>query len=362
MCLGNTVAFKTVKKWLPFRRAHIEPMRGTPQDSREYCSKADANFLEFGSCPTKGTKLLEAAVTAVRGGASLRELANRDDLHARAVVVHGRGLGTLSNLTTSSRDPSRPPKVYWLHGPTGTGKTRCSFELGQRYGDVCLIASPTLQWFEPYDRQPVVIFDDFRAKGVSFNFLLRVLDRYPLQVPLKGAFANWVPEVIFITTPRAPSETFEVRQQHKPEDIQQLLRRITRVVDFTNDDDVVSFKEQFISICPVQTSQASLPDAQGGRRVGGENGNQGGGGSPPSQLATLVGSGGDGTSRRNESSRGSSRADMVESARIIASLWSASSDDSSVGDGVGGTPSNTLGTQWDSDLCDSDESCLSETF
>lgn len=343
MCLGTTVAFKTLKKWLPFQRAHIEPMRGSPHDSKVYCTKVDANAFEFGTCPAKGTKLLDIAVNAIRSGSSLRQLANKDDESARAVVVHGRGLSTLSNLTTSSRDPAKPPAVYWLHGSTGTGKTRCAFELGLRYAggcsdDLCIIASPTLQWFEPYDRQKVVIFDDFRAKGVSFNFLLRVLDRYPLLVPLKGGYANWNPEVVFLTTPRAPSETFEVRSQHKPEDVQQLIRRLKRVVNFDEPEDVEEFKDFFNSTIPeppVQASEAS--DISGGadNSIGGRTDPNG----------------------SDSAARAARRADMVESARIIRALCEEDSSDSGVGESVDDSCGQSQGdggiqqvSQVDSDL------------
>lgn len=39
MCLGKQTAFKTIKQWFAFETAHIEPMRGTPHDSRVYCTK-----------------------------------------------------------------------------------------------------------------------------------------------------------------------------------------------------------------------------------------------------------------------------------------------------------------------------------
>lgn len=60
MCLGKQTAFTTVKKWTPFITAHIEPMRGTPYDSKVYCSKTldptnaqynpDAFHVERGEC------------------------------------------------------------------------------------------------------------------------------------------------------------------------------------------------------------------------------------------------------------------------------------------------------------------------
>lgn len=367
MCLGRTVAFSTIKKWLPFKRAHIEQMRGTPSDSRNYCMKEDPNPFEFGRCPTTGTKLLDQAVIAVRAGSTLRDLANKSDEGARAVVVHGRGLSTLSNLTAPSRDPGRPPHVFWLHGSTGTGKTRCAFELGRDFNHgevsgVCIIADPGLSWFEPYDKQPVAVFDDFRAKGVKFNWLLRVLDRYPLQVPVKGGFVNWNPQCIFITTPRTPLVTFETRNVHKPEDVEQLVRRLTRVVDFDDAGEIESFREFFRTIIPERPVQASeetpLPDGGRGTSTspdGGGADNLNGG------RVDLNGS----LDRSGERSR----RDLVEAATTLSTLWRDVDGDSSNGIGSQGSCGAETGEEEggeevidsDLELLGSEDECIDES-
>jgi len=43
---------------------------------------------------------------------------------------------------------------------------------------------------------------------VSFNFLLRLMDVYPLEVPVKNGFKIWNPKYLFITCPRIPEEEF----------------------------------------------------------------------------------------------------------------------------------------------------------
>lgn len=152
-----------------------------------------------------------------------------------AVIKFHKGLTICRALLQAARDPARPPKVYWCYGPTGVGKTKTAFELSREvYGDeeVLILPDSTLHWFDTYDGQKSVILDDFRSKGVSFAFLLRVLDRYPCMVPFKGGFVNWAPECIWITTPRDIRSTFSARFEHQPEDIRQLERRITRSVEF----------------------------------------------------------------------------------------------------------------------------------
>lgn len=240
MVLGKRIAFTTLKKWFPFRSAHIEPMRGTPKDSQAYCSKGD-NYIEFGTCPDKkkpGSSLQEA-ITAIRNGSTLPALAQSGQEGAHAVTVHGRGLIMLKSNLISPRDPTKPPKVIWVCGETGVGKTRCAIEFGSKLSSGYWVSSdPDLKWFDTYFGQGLAIFDDFRAKGVKFNWLLRLLDRYPLQVPIKGGFTEWNPSFIIITTPKCPEDTFSTRFSHKPEDIGQLRRRISKVFEFPKRDPV----------------------------------------------------------------------------------------------------------------------------
>jgi len=238
--LGVQVAFNTVKAWIGFTRAHLEVMRGTPDDSFVYCTKEDPDFFEWGTRPKCGgkTKELERAVVEVEGGKSLRSMAVSGE-HGLAITKHANGLKIYRSLRASHRDPRRGPIVLWLHGKTGSGKTRFSWDLGNNlYGPdgVWLSNTPDLKWFDGFDGQQCAIFDDFRSKGVSFSYLLRITDRYPLLVPFKGGFVNWAPELIIFTSPHPIELTFSERATHRPEDIAQLQRRVTMSFQLPDDD------------------------------------------------------------------------------------------------------------------------------
>lgn len=216
-------------------------MRGSVQDSVAYCSKEDANFFEWGTRPESGgkSKALVEAIKAVEGGENIAEMAVSGK-HGEALVKFNNGLKNYRNLRQSPRDPGYPPIVIWIYGPTGTGKSRFAWDLmvnlfGLR--GVWLCNTSNLQWFDGYDSHPGAIFDDFRAKGVSFNYVLRVADRYPLQVPFKGGFATWNPKLIIFTTSKSIEETFRERNQHIPEDIQQLKRRVHLILSLPTDEE-----------------------------------------------------------------------------------------------------------------------------
>jgi len=74
-----------------------------------------------------------------------------------------------------------------------------------------------------------VIIDDYRKDFCKFSELLRLLDRYPLRLQIKGGTVEFVARHIYITCPLAPIAIWESRTE---EDIAQLTRRIEEVRNF----------------------------------------------------------------------------------------------------------------------------------
>lgn len=250
--IGKQLTLSYLKTSVGFKRAHLEPMHGKPQDSLAYCTKQDLHAFVRGELPTEGKrKDIHAITSRIRQGSTLSDLIE-DDVGAEAIVKYYRGLTVLRSLCRKQRDPKKAPCVIWLHGPTGSGKTRSAFSSAMSFAggvDDIWLSSGGLQWFGGYDGQRVAIFDDFRAKHApDFSFLLRVTDRYPLRVPFKGGEVEWGPSVIIFTAPKDPEECFSVRKEHRPEDVGQLLRRITRIIpyDAEYDESMDTFREQLI--------------------------------------------------------------------------------------------------------------------
>lgn len=226
--IGRQMAFSTLKKTPGFERAHIEQMKGTIEQAVAYCHKEDPTPFVLGDLPKPGKRNdILNAVQKLKSGTTIKQLVHDDDEAAVVFVKYHRGLQALATQLTPSR--TNPPTIIWISGSTGSGKTRSTLEFADKLGLDFWISNESLQWFDGFNGQPVAIFDDYRTSFCKFGFLLRLLDRYPLRVPVKGGFVVWNPRYIFVTTPKSPEATWNLRT---PEDIQQLVRRVSyQIID-----------------------------------------------------------------------------------------------------------------------------------
>lgn len=115
--------------------------------------------------------------------------------------------------------------VYW--GRTGAGKTRAVYD-NLPTQDI-IYPHPGGQWFDGYDGQPIVLFDDYGGSEFKITYLLKLLDRYPMRVPVKGGFVSWTPTEIYITSNKDPRTWYS---NANPEHVAAMFRRFTNVVRF----------------------------------------------------------------------------------------------------------------------------------
>lgn len=201
-----------------FGECHCEPRRGSRTEAREYCRKEETRVagtgIEWGiwrADVTRKRKLADMLLTNM----TLDELIENSPIE---YVRHFRGLEKLFNWRRAKKIPKvRDVKVLVYIGKTGTGKTwRAIHEHPDHYLMPCCEAT----WFDNYRGEKTLILDDFYG-NIKFSHLLRILDRYKIQVAFKGGFVyvGWSKVVI-------TSNAEVVDWYRNIHDISALLRRI----------------------------------------------------------------------------------------------------------------------------------------
>lgn len=241
--------------------AHIERARGSPDDNIAYCSKFESRYCDnelvyafrmgepvYPRGNATSTKPIVLLGERVRSGESLVSIASDPTFDVLTLPY----MGSLSRwkhlLHPTCRDPSVPTICRLYFGAPGTGKTRLAFQnCPEAY------SKPSGDWWDFYDGQSQVIFDDFAGHFCRFNDLKRWIDRYPCLVQYKGGFTPLLATEFIITTNSLPGSWYaESTFGHLG--LEALWRRITHVVYFRDGgireefDDAVSisvFRQQF---------------------------------------------------------------------------------------------------------------------
>lgn len=207
-------------------KIHWEPSKGSEESNIKYCTKDDtrvAGPFQFGTPAQPGKrKDIDIVRQLVKEKKTLLQIA--DEVSSYQALRFAQ-----TYLAIQPVQKREQPVVYWLWGSTATGKTRWAWERAEEIRATTWCSHDTLQWFDGYTGQQYVIIDDFRGSSCKFSFFLKILDRYPLKVPVKGGYVTWEPQVIVITSPFEPDNVY----RKEKEDLRQLLRRINFIKHFT---------------------------------------------------------------------------------------------------------------------------------
>ncbi len=221
---------RAVQKWLKCK-AHVEQRNGTREGARTYCMK-EGHYKELGSWREGGrgnrtdiSALYKASRDPGRTIVSIADEFPRDYMKYWKAVKHVRQLGAVD------KPPIRVDlEVHLYEGPPGSGKTRQAYEL---HPDLYAVPVGKDLWFDNYAGEEVVLIDDF-AGEMKLTQLLRLLDKFPIQVPCKGSFVWFKPMKVIITTnvPYDRWYDFCTRQ----DSLAALVRRITSFFRFFEDE------------------------------------------------------------------------------------------------------------------------------
>lgn len=239
----NAKTFNQIKALLP--SAHIEAQKGTDIQAARYCMKDGDIAVEKGKLPQQGKRTdLEESVKLLKD----KGITAIVELQPEAYIKFGKGLRDLDFQYKQARVlEHQERKVYWLWGPTGTGKTRWAVDYSK--DKTKWLYGKKDYWFDGYYGQQVAIFDDVRPDDIKYQNWLTLLDCYIVTVPIKGGYTIWNPETVIITCPVQPRDFFSL----VPESLAQVLRRITEIIQFPIPESIPDSQ-------PIPESQMDLED------------------------------------------------------------------------------------------------------
>jgi len=214
--------------------------RGTREQARNYCMKDDTRVegpWEIGTWTGKsqGRRMdLERLITMAKDP-KVSDVDILDALPTEYMRFY-KCVDRIRSLPALQKPKVRDDlEVAVFYGPPGTGKTHTAYEF-----DSDLYAIPVndgkSMWFDGYRGERTLLIDDFKG-NMKLTNLLRILDKYPIQVPVKGGFVYLQCVTILITSNYHPNDWYD---WHSPVDRTPsrgaLLRRINMIKKFESKD------------------------------------------------------------------------------------------------------------------------------
>lgn len=163
--------------------AHFLKANGSGQQNVDYCTKEATRVggpYTYGTPPPKvgqRTDIIKLR-DLIRDGATTRELFDNDE----SVGPAARYLRAVDRMRSTYNPPMPREDIHvtFHYGPPGTGKTRCAFKEGAYFFD------GNNGFWNGYNGESHVILDEFGGHILSPLMLQRLLDRYPLNLNIKG--------------------------------------------------------------------------------------------------------------------------------------------------------------------------------
>lgn len=121
-----------------------------------------------------------------------------------------------------------PPEIRCFWGESETGKTSACWDAAPDADPVTYVGNFILS----YSGSPDIILDELDGSSFPYKFFIKLTDRFPLRVNIKGHERWWSPTRILITSQSHPKDWYFGL---KPEELHALLRRFTEIKEFSRE-------------------------------------------------------------------------------------------------------------------------------
>ena len=224
-------AFARLKAYLPFHVNDIQPRFGSVKEAIDYCKK-DKQWFEYGEHSEQGHRTdLDELYDDARRGLTLSDIVAA---HPGTYVRYHRGVEKLIDIVQRQADRDREREdvecIVYI-GKSGTGKShRCYYDPDYRESGYKFPSqAPGKVFFDGYEGQRTIWFDEFGGTTLPFSLFLRLVDKWENRVETKGGsvLISGLRKVLISTT-TYPSNWWRSCPKYL-EDPRQLWRRLNRV-------------------------------------------------------------------------------------------------------------------------------------
>ncbi|AGJ74758.1 replication-associated protein [Dragonfly associated cyclovirus 7] len=196
--LHKPTRFNAIKRDLD-NSIHIEKANGSDIDNQTYCSKSGI-FFESGIPSKQGKRsdLMQVVETITKSEVppTLEDIATK---HPVEYIRYFRGIEKLQSILRPVCARRFKTDVYYYWGAPGTGKSRTALEEAEKITTTSIYYKPRGLWWDGYRQQTCVIIDDFYG-WIKYDEMLKIMDRYPYKVQVKGGFEEFTSKHIWITS------------------------------------------------------------------------------------------------------------------------------------------------------------------
>lgn len=212
--------------------AHVEYVRGSYNDNLKYFTKQGDLSYEWGDKPHQGCKSIS----------ELKEM-DSDDVPPNYYRIKKQIDAEMKDendffemLDEIEKDELKAPKIIYITGGTGKGKTYSAYKKALKEYPKNEIGKLTLKndFFDVVNKNAkCYVIEEFRPSQIKASDFLQLTDKYGYRANIKGGFVSLRPEMIIICSIIPPEKIY------KDEINEQFLRRITEQINLDEDPEAL---------------------------------------------------------------------------------------------------------------------------
>lgn len=212
--------------------AHVEYVRGSYNDNLIYFTKQGPLTDEWGEKPHQGLKTVKELKEM-----NIEEVPPQYYRIKKEIDAEEQDESNFFEMLDEiEKDELKAPKIIYITGGTGKGKTYKAYKIALKNYEKKDIGKLTLKndFFDVINKNAkCYVIEEFRPSQIKASDFLQLTDKYGFRANIKGGFVSLRPEMIIICSIKRPEEIY------KDEINQQFIRRITEEIDLDIDPDAL---------------------------------------------------------------------------------------------------------------------------